>query len=101
MRTPERYIAAIDAGRSPETGAERLDAAGRVVEGWQLALRTSAGAPRGAFAADDRAELVDAGLVTDERDRVVLTRTGRLLANEVALRVQVPAGGGTANRCPG
>ena len=41
MRTPERYIAAVEAGRSPEAGDEELDADERRLEGLQLALRTA------------------------------------------------------------
>lgn len=91
VRTPERYIAAIDAGRSPVRGAERLDADHARVEALQLALRTRDGVPAAAFAASDLAALdrllepVDGG--RDTR-RVRLTVDGRLLANEVAVRVR-------------
>src|SRR5207248_6556867 len=43
VRTPERYIAAIADGRSPETAGEALDDATRVTERLQLALRTRDG----------------------------------------------------------
>jgi putative oxygen-independent coproporphyrinogen III oxidase len=87
VRTPERYIAALRDGVSPEGGSEELDAAGRAVEQLGLALRT-----RDGIAVDglDRAvitELEAAGLVRKDAGRVVLTRTGRLLANEVTLRL--------------
>ena len=42
VRTPERYIEAIAAGRSPEAGSETLDAETRRLERLQLALRTRA-----------------------------------------------------------
>lgn len=86
IRTPERYIAAIDAGRSPEAAGERIDAATRRVERLQLALRTSTGVPDTAFAADDIDVLEDLLDVTDGRAR--LTARGRLLANEVAIRIR-------------
>lgn len=85
VRTPERYLAAIEAGRSPEAGAEELDAAERRVEGLQLAIRTRGGVPA-AQVPDGFVEDLE-GLVEVAGDRVVLTREGRLLANEVAIRL--------------
>ncbi|MEY2447120.1 MAG: hypothetical protein QOH79_596 [Acidimicrobiaceae bacterium] len=87
VRTPERYIDAIEQSRSPEAGSECLGEEERAIEALQLALRTAAGVPADALPADD--ELVD--LVTpDGHGRVVLTLKGRLLANEVALRLRQP-----------
>ncbi len=85
LRTPERYVAAIEAGRSPVAGSEALDADGRRVEGLQLAIRTR----DGVAATDVDPQVVDdlAGLVVRRGDRVVLTPEGRLLANEVAIRL--------------
>ncbi len=85
FRTPERFVAAIEAGRSPEAGAEELDADGRRVEGLQLAIRTRGGVPA-AEVPDGFLEDLD-GLVEVDGDRIVLTRDGRLLANEVAIRL--------------
>jgi putative oxygen-independent coproporphyrinogen III oxidase len=84
-RTPERYVAAIEAGRSPESGAEELSADERRVEGLQLAIRTK----RGVDAADVDAATLDEldGLIEQDGDRVVLTPKGRFLANEVAIRL--------------
>ena len=45
LRTPERYIAAVAAGRSTEAAGETLDAEARRIEGLQLSLRTRAGVP--------------------------------------------------------
>lgn len=81
VRTPERYVEAITAGRSPLAASERLDEAERRIEALQLALRTRDGVPTGALPE----ELED--LVERKGDRVVLTVRGRLLANEVALRL--------------
>jgi len=84
-RTPERYVRAIEAGESPESGSEELPPAESRVEGLQLAIRTRHGVP---------ASEVDPQLLTDlpelveqRADRVVLTPAGRLLANEVAVRL--------------
>jgi len=81
VRTPERYVDAITANRSPIAASERLDEAERRIEALQLALRTRDGVPTGALPE----ELED--LVERKGDRVVLTVRGRLLANEVALRL--------------
>lgn len=83
VRTPERYIDAIAAGRSPEAAGERLDPDERRLEALQLAVRTRDGVPSDALPVDELGDLVD---VRDER--AVLTVRGRLLANEVALRLR-------------
>ncbi|QXC61555.1 radical SAM family heme chaperone HemW [Aquihabitans sp. G128] len=84
-RTPERYVAAIESGRSPEAGAEELEADDRRLEGLQLAIRTRDGIAAEEVAAEVLVELE--GLVVRRDDRVVLTPHGRLLANEVAIRL--------------
>jgi putative oxygen-independent coproporphyrinogen III oxidase len=84
VRTPERYIEAIEQGRSAVGGGEDLDDETRALERWQLALRTEAGVPTEALPEDPA---IDA-LVERRDDRVVLTVPGRLLANEVALRLR-------------
>lgn len=87
VRTPERYVAAIEAGGSTEAASESLDEESRRVEGLQLSLRTRAGVPVDALSRADRAEL--AALVEDGEDgRLRLTVDGRLLANEVAVRLR-------------
>jgi oxygen-independent coproporphyrinogen-3 oxidase len=85
-RTPERYLDAIEGGRSPESGSEELDPHERGAEGRQLAIRTRYGVPAGEVDAAALHDLV--GLVERTADdRVVLTPAGRLLANEVAIRI--------------
>ncbi|HYI61916.1 MAG TPA: radical SAM family heme chaperone HemW [Acidimicrobiales bacterium] len=86
VRTPERYLAAVEEGRDPEAGSERLDPERRALEALQLSIRTSAGVPADALDPADRDALV--GLVEVRHDRILLTRAGRLLANEVALRLR-------------
>jgi putative oxygen-independent coproporphyrinogen III oxidase len=82
LRTPERYVAAVEAGASTEAADERLGPDDRRIEALQLALRTREGVPTAALALDDLA-----GLVEPVGDRLVLTLRGRLLANEVAMRL--------------
>ena len=83
VRTPERYIAAVQAEESTEAAGERLDDETRRIEGLQLALRMRDGVPSAALDLDD----LD-GLVDSDGQRVRLTRRGRLLANEVSLRLR-------------
>jgi putative oxygen-independent coproporphyrinogen III oxidase len=83
VHTPERYIAAIAEGRSPEAAGERLDAGARRLEALQLAVRTRAGVPAATLPVEELDDLVDL-----DGDRAVLTVRGRLLANEVALRLR-------------
>jgi putative oxygen-independent coproporphyrinogen III oxidase len=83
LRTPERYIAAVQSGQLTEAAGETLDPEIRRVEALQLSLRTTAGVPGDALDGDGLA-----GLVARSGDRWVLTRRGRLLANEVAVRLR-------------
>ena len=82
IRTPERFIDQVDRGLSTEAAGETLDQATRRFEALELALRTSAGVP----AKDIDVEGLD-GLVETRGTNVVLTRSGRLLANEIAMRL--------------
>ncbi len=83
IRTPERYIAAVQAGESTEAAGETLDDETRRVEGLQLALRMRDGVAADALDTDGLE-----GLVQLDGQRVRLTRKGRLLANEVSLRLR-------------
>jgi putative oxygen-independent coproporphyrinogen III oxidase len=84
VRTPDRYIDAIEAGHSPEAGREVLTSEQRAFEELSLVLRTPRGVP---WSALTRPEELD-GLVDDHEGRAVLTVRGRLLANEVATRIR-------------
>jgi oxygen-independent coproporphyrinogen-3 oxidase len=83
VRTPERYIACVNNNESVEAADEVLDAPTRAREALELSLRTSHGVPLGAL---DPSELE--GIVEVRENRLVLTRQGRLLANEVSLRLK-------------
>ncbi len=85
LRTPERYVAAVEAGTSTEAAGETLDVEQRRIESLQLALRTRSGVPADALDLEDPAL---AGLVEVADERIVLTAAGRLLANEVSLRLR-------------
>jgi oxygen-independent coproporphyrinogen-3 oxidase len=88
LRTPDRYIEAVTTGSSVEAADERLDDDGRALEALQLSLRTHLGVPRAALDPDELPGLVEPH--PDDADRLVLTVDGRLLANEVAVRLRVP-----------
>lgn len=88
VRTPDRYIDAIGANRSPVAGDEVLDPGTRRIEGLQLALRTRHGVPPSALPLDDPDGPLGALVVVRDDGQAVLTVDGRLLANEVALRLR-------------
>jgi oxygen-independent coproporphyrinogen-3 oxidase len=85
VRTPERYIEAVRAGQSTEAAGERLDPEERRLEALQLAVRTRDGVSATSLPVDELDGLVD---VDTRQHRAVLTVRGRLLANEVALRLR-------------
>jgi putative oxygen-independent coproporphyrinogen III oxidase len=88
VRTPDRYIDLVGAGASVEAAGELLEGDDRRLEGLQLALRMRTGVPAWALDALELPGLVDA-IGAGPDTRLVLTRAGRLLANEVALRLRV------------
>ena len=67
----------------PSLDTPVCDTETRRLEGLQLQLRTRAGVPADAL---DASQLP--GLVEEQGGRLVLTRAGRLVANEVALRLR-------------
>jgi putative oxygen-independent coproporphyrinogen III oxidase len=85
VATPELYIARIAAGASPIARTIELSDGERDLERLELAVRTHGGVPASALNESDPA--LD-GLVTRDGDRLVLTRRGRLLANEVSIRLE-------------
>jgi oxygen-independent coproporphyrinogen-3 oxidase len=97
VRTPERYIDAIAAGRSCEAAGEHLDEGERALERLQLALRTRDGVPIDALPIED---LDIRGLISQRGDRAVLTVEGRLLANELAMRLRQGVIAGSSTACP-
>jgi len=86
IRTPERYIEAVRAGRPATAADEVLTDEQQAFEGLALALRTSVGVPASVVPDDPDLD----GLVQRRGDRAVLTVRGRLLANEVTVRLRVP-----------
>lgn len=83
VRTPDRYIDLVTADEPTEAAGETLDQATKDFERLELQLRMRDGVPLGALDIDG----LD-GLVEQRGDRLVLTRSGRLLANEISLRLK-------------
>jgi oxygen-independent coproporphyrinogen-3 oxidase len=83
VRTPERYIDAVERGVAPVAASEILTPAQRRFETVALALRTPAGVPSEALPEDPELD----GLVVRRDGRAVLTVAGRMLANEVTVRL--------------
>ena len=86
VRTPDRFIELIESSQSAESSSEALDVDAQRIEGLQLALRMREGVPVDSFSASDL-ELMSE-LVRVNNGQVTLTRAGRLMANEVALRLK-------------
>lgn len=83
VRTPDRYIDLVAAGEPTEAAGETLDDATRRFEGLELQLRMRDGVPVDVLDGDELP-----GLVERHGDRWVLTRPGRLMANEISLRLK-------------
>ena len=82
VRTPDRYIDCVANNETVEASDEVLDAPTRAREALELSLRTRDGVPLGTL----DVEALE-GLVEVVGERIVLTRRGRLLGNEVSLRL--------------
>jgi putative oxygen-independent coproporphyrinogen III oxidase len=93
VKHPTAYAGAMAAGRSPGHAREVLDPAQRRLEDILLRLRLSDGLPAALLSASGRAhatDAVDQGLLEPDQlvaGRAVLTVTGRLLADGLALRL--------------
>ncbi len=82
VRTPDRYIDLVASAQSTEAAGETLDEPTRRFEQMELLLRMRDGVPLDALAGDEMP-----GLVERVGDRWVLTRSGRLMANEISTRL--------------
>lgn len=87
VRTPDRYIRLVGEGGLGEAAGEDLDQETRRREGLELALRTSEGVPAAALPGWENDEVLARLVEPVGKGRLALTRPGRLLANEVAIRL--------------
>jgi coproporphyrinogen III oxidase-like Fe-S oxidoreductase len=76
----------INNGEAPVSSSEALDDSTKSLEEMQLLIRTREGVPISAFSPDDCSHLE--GLIELHDNRFVLTRAGRLMANEVSIRLR-------------
>ena len=83
VRTPNRYIELVESGQSPRGGHEALSREAQQFERESLALRTREGVEVSAFTGLEEV----AHLVEIHDGRVRLRPEGRLLANQVILRL--------------
>ncbi|MGH3751571.1 MAG: radical SAM family heme chaperone HemW [Pseudonocardiaceae bacterium] len=94
VKHPACYAAALKAGRSPAAGREVLSPGQRYTEQVMLGLRLADGLPVDVLDAPGQAAAQRAqreGLLTvTPRDRLVLTRRGRLLADAVVRDLLAP-----------
>ena len=86
VRTPDRFIELIEANKTAESSFEILDPPARRIESLQLAIRMRDGVSVDSFSRSDLDLLSD--LVDVHEGAVTLTRAGRLMANEVSLRLR-------------
>lgn len=90
VKHPAEYERLMVANLTPSAGYEVPTPEERELERLMLGLRVSEGVAAGAVSTATVAELVDAGLLNDEAARtgqLVLTRHGRLRADEVVRRL--------------
>lgn len=82
-----RYISLVESGADPSAGSEALNVMQRKSEALDLLARTRVGVPASSIGDIDELE----GLVEVEAGVATLTRAGRLLANQIIIRI-VPDG---------
>lgn len=83
VKHPGAYAQRLMRGESPRADGERPDATARHLEDVMLRIRLAEGIETELLG--DAGHLVEAGWLTPVGDRMVLTRTGRLMADRVVL----------------
>jgi putative oxygen-independent coproporphyrinogen III oxidase len=81
----EAYLAQVEAGELPLAGEELVEGSSAAFERLALQLRTAEGVPRGSFLDPESLE----AFLQPAGERLVLTRRGRLMADELVRRLQV------------
>ena len=86
VKHPSQYAECLNRAETPAAGYERLDSRARHMEQVLLGIRLREGIPVAMLTASERHRArgaVEAGLLRDHGERVVLTARGRLLADAV------------------
>jgi len=78
------YIARIAAGEDPADFTEVLDAGTRTAEQIAFSLRTNRGVQDALVSPEKTSEFANLGYLVRAGDRWLLTRAGRLMADELA-----------------
>ena len=87
LKHPAAYARALAEGQPPLAGEETVDEEGRALEQVMLGVRIRAGIPREGLPEDAVGRLASEGLIEASGDRIVLTSSGRLLADAVVRRL--------------
>ena len=87
LKHPAAYARALAEGQPPLAGEETVDEEGRALEQVMLGVRLRAGIPREGLPEDAVGQLASEGLIEASGDRIVLTSSGRLLADAVVRRL--------------
>ncbi|HXF37094.1 MAG TPA: radical SAM family heme chaperone HemW, partial [Actinomycetota bacterium] len=90
LRPPPAYLEAVEAGRLPVGGEERLSPEERRLEEAFLRLRTFRGLPASEVPAGAAAELLEQRLLSRSDGHLVPTERGMLLLNELVLALAGP-----------
>lgn len=87
LKHPAAYARALAEGQPPLAGEETVDEEGRALEQVMLGVRIREGIARAGLPDDAVAQMAAEGLIEFSGDRVVLTSSGRLLADAVVRRL--------------
>lgn len=87
LKHPAAYARALAEGQPPLAGEETVDEEGRALEQVMLGVRIRVGISRAGLPEDAVAQLESEGLIEASADRIVLTSSGRLLADAVVRRL--------------
>lgn len=87
LRPPQAYLAAVEAGRPPIGGDERLGPEEERLEEVSLRLRLLEGVPAGAVDLEAAAAYLQEGLLARRNGRLVPTERGMLVLNELVLAI--------------
>lgn len=85
VRPPEEYLVAVESGRLPVGGQERLEPSDAYLEEVFLRLRILQGVPASWIEPEKAAPFLESGLLRDESGALIPSERGMLLLNELVL----------------